>query len=98
MLYCEPQSLVPIAKTAGQFMEEVTLSSILKESDHHYKESSACQDSVQLPGASCLRISFDSRYLLQTCPHIQCWMILLTQSDYFADYSIKGAQQKKEMF
>ncbi|XP_078317573.1 zinc finger ZZ-type and EF-hand domain-containing protein 1-like isoform X2 [Crassostrea virginica] len=61
MLYCEPQSLVPIAKTAGQFMEEVTLSSILKESDHHYKESSACQDSVQLPGASCLRISFDSR-------------------------------------
>ncbi|XP_011420402.3 zinc finger ZZ-type and EF-hand domain-containing protein 1 isoform X2 [Magallana gigas] len=65
MLYCEPKSLVPIAKTAGQFMEEVTLSSILKESDHHYKESSACKDSVRLPGASCLRISFDGRCSLK---------------------------------
>ncbi|XP_061181596.1 zinc finger ZZ-type and EF-hand domain-containing protein 1-like [Saccostrea echinata] len=65
ILYCEPNSLIPIAKTAGQFMEEVTLSSVLKESEHHYKESSTCKDTIRLPGASCLRISFDGRCSLK---------------------------------
>ena len=59
--HCEQESLIPIASTAGQFMEEVTLSSITKESPHTYKEDAAVKEKIQLPGASCLRVSFDNK-------------------------------------
>ncbi|KAK3091739.1 hypothetical protein FSP39_022268 [Pinctada imbricata] len=63
--HCERESLIPIASTAGQFMEEVTLSSITKESPHDYKEDAAVKEKIQLPGASCLRISFDNKCSLK---------------------------------
>lgn len=61
--HCETDSLVPIASTAGQFMEEVTLSAITKESKHNITSDCEITEKIQLPGASFLRISFDSRYL-----------------------------------
>ncbi|XP_076459760.1 zinc finger ZZ-type and EF-hand domain-containing protein 1-like isoform X2 [Babylonia areolata] len=58
--HCDLGSLVPIAFTASQFMEEVTLSSVVKESGHNYT-SGHSMEKIQLPGASFLTISFDSR-------------------------------------
>ena len=58
--HCDMGSLVPIAYTASQFMEEVTLSSTIKESAHNYTSGHPVEK-VQLPGASFLTISFDSK-------------------------------------
>lgn len=59
--HCEKESLVPIARTACQFMEEVTMSVITKESEHNYKADSKDKEMIQLPGASFLTITFDSK-------------------------------------
>lgn len=58
--HCDLGSLVPIAYTASQFMEEVTLSSVVKESGHNYTSGHSVEK-VQLPGASFLTITFDSK-------------------------------------
>lgn len=58
---CETDSLVPIASTAGQFMEEVTLSSITHESEHNCRHIPEVKKSIQLPGASYLQVTFDKR-------------------------------------
>ncbi|KAL8625230.1 hypothetical protein ACOMHN_029988 [Nucella lapillus] len=58
--HCDLGSLVPIAFTASQFMEEVTLSSKVRESSHNYTSGHSVEK-IQLPGASFLTISFDSR-------------------------------------
>jgi hypothetical protein len=58
--HCDMGSLVPIAYTASQFMEEVTLSSVTKESSHSYTSGHPVEK-IQLPGASFLTISFDSK-------------------------------------
>ena len=61
--HCETESLVPIARTACQFMEEVTLSVVTKESSHNYKALDIGKEKIQLPGASFLTITFDSKYV-----------------------------------
>ncbi|KAK7112606.1 zinc finger ZZ-type and EF-hand domain-containing protein 1-like isoform X2 [Littorina saxatilis] len=58
--HCDLASLVPIAYTASQFMEEVTLSSVTKESAHNYTSGHSVEK-IQLPGASFLTITFDSK-------------------------------------
>ena len=61
MQHCEQESLVPIARTACQFMEEVTMSVITKESENNYKAESKKKDMIQLPGASFLTVTFDQK-------------------------------------
>lgn len=58
---CDGGSLVPIAYTAAQFMEEVTLPAVIRESSHDYTERDKRRDNIQLPGASYLTVTFDSR-------------------------------------
>ncbi|BFZ03746.1 hypothetical protein BsWGS_06784 [Bradybaena similaris] len=58
---CDGGSLVPIAYTAAQFMEEVTLPAVIRESNHDYTERDKRRDNIQLPGASYLTVTFDSR-------------------------------------
>ncbi|XP_071105472.1 zinc finger ZZ-type and EF-hand domain-containing protein 1-like isoform X1 [Haliotis cracherodii] len=58
--HCDKSSLVPIAYTACQFMEEVTLSAVARESDHNYKLENK-EEMIPLPGASFLTITFDSK-------------------------------------
>ena len=59
--HSETESLVPIAWTACQFMEEVTLSVVTKESAHNYKAEDIANKTIQLPGASFLTVAFDSK-------------------------------------
>ena len=59
--HSETESLVPIARTACQFMEEVTLSVVTKESAHNYKAEDISNQTIQLPGASFLTVTFDSK-------------------------------------
>ena len=59
--HSETESLVPIARTACQFMEEVTLSVVTKESAHNYKADDVPVQTIQLPGASFLTLTFDSK-------------------------------------
>lgn len=58
---CEVDSLVLIANTAAQFMEEVTLSSVVCQSQHAYKQSDQLKSMVQLAGAAFLDVVFDPR-------------------------------------
>ena len=55
------KSLVPIALTSCQFMEEVNISTICKESQHNYKNNIDIQDKIHIPGASQLTVTFDNR-------------------------------------
>lgn len=55
------ESLVPIALTCSQFMEESNLSTISKESEHNHKEETEEEDKVHIPGAHYLMVEFDSR-------------------------------------
>ena len=55
-------SLVPIALTACNFMEEVNLQVLVRESEHNYKNYTTFEDKVHINGASSLAIKFDSRY------------------------------------
>ncbi|CAL1538237.1 unnamed protein product [Lymnaea stagnalis] len=58
---CDAGSLVPIAYTAAQFMEEVTLAAVTRESAHNYTEKDKRKSHIQLPGASYLTVTFDGR-------------------------------------
>ncbi|RUS90799.1 hypothetical protein EGW08_001418 [Elysia chlorotica] len=58
---CDAASLVPIAFTAAQFMEELKLQAVTCESAHNYTLADKKKGQVQLPGASYLTITFDSR-------------------------------------
>lgn len=59
--FSKADCLVPIATTACQFMEEVNLSTVIKESDHNYKNNTELEDKVHIPGATLLSIKFDGR-------------------------------------
>ncbi|KAL3875978.1 hypothetical protein ACJMK2_033871 [Sinanodonta woodiana] len=59
--HCDTESLITIARTACQFMEEVTLSAVTHESTHDYKVEGHSLQKIQLPGASFLTVTFDSR-------------------------------------
>lgn len=59
--HCDQESLVPISVTACQFMEEVTMSSVSRESEHNYKAVSTETEKIQLPGASFLTVTFDPK-------------------------------------
>ena len=61
--HCEPDGLVAIARTSCQFMEEVNLSTITKESEHNYKNNTDAEAKVHIPGAAFLSIKFDSRFV-----------------------------------
>ncbi|XP_055877134.1 zinc finger ZZ-type and EF-hand domain-containing protein 1-like isoform X1 [Biomphalaria glabrata] len=58
---CDAASLVPIAFTAAQFMEEVTLSAVTRESAHNYTDKDKKKSHVQLHGASYLTVTFDEK-------------------------------------
>ncbi|PVD39043.1 hypothetical protein C0Q70_01670 [Pomacea canaliculata] len=60
ILHCDPNSLIPIAYTASQFMEEVTMSAVVRESTHNYTSGHPVEK-IQLPGASFLTITFDTK-------------------------------------
>ena len=59
--HCEPKCLKPISMTACQFMEELGLNCVVKESEHNYKNDASETDKVKIPGASFLSIKFDNR-------------------------------------
>ncbi|CAH1794732.1 unnamed protein product [Owenia fusiformis] len=59
--HSNPDSLVVMATTACQFMEEVSLAAITKESEHKYKNNFKFEETIRIPGASFLSIKFDSR-------------------------------------
>lgn len=64
------ESLIPISCTAAQFMEEITMSSITKQTDvENYKSESGAtkglKEAVQIPGASKLQVAFDNRCCLR---------------------------------
>ena len=48
---------------ACQFLEEVNLSTITKESEHDYKNNSKLEDKITIPGVSYLSIKFDNRWV-----------------------------------
>ncbi|XP_012939826.1 zinc finger ZZ-type and EF-hand domain-containing protein 1 [Aplysia californica] len=59
---CDAASLVPIAYTAAQFMEEVTLSAVSRESAHPYSNrDDKKKGHIQLAGAPYLTVTFDSK-------------------------------------
>ena len=73
--HCEPQGLVAIAMTSCQFMEEVSLSTIICESEHNYKDNTEFSDSVHIGGATVLSIKFDSRWVppqIDHAGHVLC--------------------------
>ena len=59
----DPPSLVPMAHAAAQFMEEVTVASVGRESGHPYssRDDMKKKGLVQLPGAPYLTVTFDSK-------------------------------------
>ncbi|CAC5406050.1 unnamed protein product [Mytilus coruscus] len=68
--YSDKESLIPIACTAAQFMEEITMSSLTKHlNTEDYKQNKDCvkdlKEAIQIPGASKLQISFDSKCCLR---------------------------------
>ncbi|XP_071131694.1 zinc finger ZZ-type and EF-hand domain-containing protein 1-like [Mytilus edulis] len=68
--YSDKESLIPIACTAAQFMEEITMSSLIKQlNTDDYKQNKDCvkdlKEAIQIPGASKLQISFDSKCCLR---------------------------------
>ncbi|XP_052765956.1 zinc finger ZZ-type and EF-hand domain-containing protein 1-like isoform X1 [Mya arenaria] len=67
--HCDPASLVPIACTACQFMEEVTMSVVTRESAHNYKNEDLPIEKIQLPGASFLTVTFDPK--CATCSRME---------------------------
>lgn len=80
---CDASSLVPIAYTAAQFMEEVTLSAVTHESSHDYTERDKKKGHIHLPGASYLTVTFDSRLEPGSCLSkivmlsLTCWNTMI---------------------
>jgi hypothetical protein len=66
--HCKQDELVPIAMTSCQFMEEVSLSTVVKESEHNYKNNTELSDKVHIPGATSLFIRFDNRFEKELVP------------------------------
>ncbi|XP_041364980.1 zinc finger ZZ-type and EF-hand domain-containing protein 1-like [Gigantopelta aegis] len=62
--HCDSNSLVPIACTACQFMEEVTLSAVSRESEHPHKLE-PMEEKIQLTGAAFLTVSFDNKCAIE---------------------------------
>ena len=62
--HSDRQSLIPIACTAAQFMEEITMSSVTKQTSTE-NATKGLKEVVQIPGASKLQVSFDSRCCLR---------------------------------
>ncbi|ELT88491.1 hypothetical protein CAPTEDRAFT_156305 [Capitella teleta] len=77
--HCEPKEVVPIALTSCQFMQEVSLSTIVRESDHNYKNNTDFTDKVHIPGATSLLIKFDNR----CCTEDACDIIVMSSSADF---------------
>lgn len=60
--HCKPEGLVSVAMISCDFMEEVSLMTVIKQNsstDSEYDE--VTQDKVHIPGALYLSVQFDSR-------------------------------------
>ncbi|XP_064597879.1 zinc finger ZZ-type and EF-hand domain-containing protein 1-like [Liolophura sinensis] len=58
---CDQESMVAVAQTACQLMEEVSYSVETKESEHNYKNNCNIEETLHFPGATVLSVSFDPR-------------------------------------
>ncbi|XP_013398348.1 zinc finger ZZ-type and EF-hand domain-containing protein 1-like [Lingula anatina] len=59
--HCESSCLPPIASTACQFMEEVTMATNVRQSEHPYEGTKTVEEKIHIPGAAFLSIKFDSK-------------------------------------
>ena len=83
--HCDSSCLGPLSQMASQFMEEVNLSTIVKESEHNYKNNTNHEEKIHIPGANFLSIKFDSR----CCTEEECdELVLSSSSDYHQDKKV----------
>ena len=83
--HSEATCLGPLTKMACQFMEEVNLQTIVKESEHNYKNNTNYEDRIHIPGASFLTVKFDTR----CCTEEECDELILSSSlDYQQDKKV----------
>ena len=66
MSHCDAGCIVPIASTACQFMEEMGLSSVTRESSHNYPNNYSSEEKVEIVGATSLSVRFDARSEIST--------------------------------
>ena len=83
--HCDSSCLGPLSQMASQFMEEVNLSTIIKESEHNYKNNMNYEEKIHIPGARFLSVKFDSR----CCTEEECdELVLSSSSDYQQDRKV----------
>ena len=92
--HCDSSCLGPLSKMASQFMEEVNLSTIVKESEHNYKNNTNYEEKINIPGANFLSVKFDSR----CCTEEECdELVLSSSSDYQQDRKVFSGPRARWM-
>ncbi|XP_064626439.1 zinc finger ZZ-type and EF-hand domain-containing protein 1-like isoform X2 [Lineus longissimus] len=89
---CDTSCLVAIAMTGCHFLEELSLMSVNKESEHPYTNDLSFTDKVYIPGAAFLSVKFDKRCVSEeTCDEL----VMATNDDYSQDKkTFSGAKDR----